>query len=175
MQSTNEPLYRCGIVTIGSSHNEHNDQSSKLAVQALTTAGHQVVALQRVTDDLLSIRYLLRDWIDDAGLDVVVALGGTGIDANDVTPEALQPLISKPVPGFGELFRALAFREIGIHAIESRAQAVVCHSTLVYSIPSDPKAVSLAMDRLIVPQLGLMDSPARSRPSTRPLAQSAAE
>jgi molybdopterin adenylyltransferase len=127
------------------------------------------VILQRwVKDDLTNIRYLFREWVDDARIDVIIGIGGTGLDSSDVTPEALGTLTTKAMPGFGELFRALSFQELGVGALETRAMAAVCHSTLVYLIPGVPRGVALAMNRLILPQLAARVPTERLRPTMMP-------
>jgi molybdenum cofactor biosynthesis protein B len=158
----------CGIVTISATHAEGNDESGAIANDALGSAGHRVILRRWIHDDLTNIRYLLREWVDDPRLDVIIAIGGTGLDSTDVTPEALAPLVTKPMPGFGELFRSLAFQEMGVTALETRALAAVCHSTLTYLVPGAPQAVDLAMRRLIVPQLGDRVPNERLRPTMMP-------
>jgi molybdenum cofactor biosynthesis protein B len=144
----------CGIVTISDTHQAETDESGKIVRDALVAAGHRVVHQRWVFDVLTDIRYLFREWCDDARFDVIIAVGGTGLAAKDFTPEALSPLVTKPMPGFGEIFRHLMFEQLGPAAIETRAMAAVCHSTLVYLIPGMPTAVKIAMSRLVIPQLG---------------------
>ena len=159
---------RCVVVTISESYVAETDASGALVAQRLRDAGHEVLQQRWLKDDLLSIRYLVRSWVDDDRVDVIVAIGGTGLDSTDVTPEAIAPIISKQMPGFGEIFRFMAFERLGMSALESRAMAAVCHSTLVYLIPGDPTAVELAMDRLIVPQLGERIPTERLTPTMMP-------
>jgi molybdenum cofactor biosynthesis protein B len=89
----------------------------------------------------------------------VIVTGGTGLTARDVTPEAIAPLVEKPIPGFGELFRSLSYAEIGAATIQSRAEAALCGRALVFALPGSTAAVRLALDKIIVPQLD-----ARTRP-----------
>jgi molybdopterin adenylyltransferase len=158
----------CGIVTISATHFAGTDESGLIAHDALIAAGHQVIHQRWILDDLTNIRYLFREWVDDPRVDVIIAIGGTGLDSTDVTPEALGPLVTKPMPGFGEMLRALSFQEFGVTALETRAMAAVCHSTLVYLIPGAPQAVSMAMGRLVVPQLGERVPTERLRPTMMP-------
>lgn len=156
--------YRCGIVTVSSTHHGGSDQSSAIVRETLSVAGHVVTRQRWLFDDLSNIRDLLREWIDSGDLDVIVAIGGTGPSPTDVTPEALAPLVSKTMPGFGETFRQLAYQEIGIRALESRACAAVCQHTVVYMLPGAHQAVALAVKHLIVPQLDTLEwtGPARA-------------
>jgi molybdenum cofactor biosynthesis protein B len=84
---------------------------------------------------------------------VVIVTGGTGVTARDVTPEALAPLVTKPIPGFGELFRMLSYAEIGAATIQSRAEAALIQLVLVFSLPGSTGAVRLAMEKIILAQL----------------------
>src|SRR5512138_909034 len=143
----------CGIVTISSTHYGGSDDSGTIVRDALVAGGHKIVHQRWILDDLSNIRYLFREWVDDPRVDVVVAIGGTGLDSTDVTPEALRPLVTKAIPGFGEMLRRLMFEQMGIIALETRAQAALCYSTLVYLVPGLPEAVSIAAHQLIVPQL----------------------
>jgi molybdenum cofactor biosynthesis protein B len=110
----------------------------------------------------------MREWTDDERIHVIIAIGGTGLDSTDITPEAVAPLVTKHMPGFGEIFRMLAFQELGVSALETRAMAAVCHSTLVYSMPSEPSAVKLGIERLIIPQLNERIPTERLRPTMLP-------
>ena len=92
-------------------------------------------------------------------LSVVVTTGGTGVTARDVTPEAMAPLVTKAIPGFGELFRMLSFREIGTSTIQSRAEAALCDTTYVFVLPGSTGAVRLAMDEILLSQLDIRHRP----------------
>ncbi|HMA96552.1 MAG TPA: molybdopterin-binding protein [Polyangiaceae bacterium] len=141
------------VVTISSSQSSDIEEGGTIARDALVAAGHRLVHQRSVADDLSSLRYLFREWVDDPRVQVIIAIGGSGLDASDNTPEAFSHLISKHMPGFGEIFRSLAFQQFGITALESRALGAVCHSTLVYVLPGTPQAVALAVNQLIAPQL----------------------
>lgn len=141
------------VLTISDTRTLETDSSGGHAAEALSQAGHRLRERQIITDDLQLIRETLRRCISDPGIDVVVATGGTGITARDVTPDALEPLITKAIPGFGELFRSLSYAEIGAATIQSRAMAGLCGTTLVFALPGSTGAVRLAMEKIIIPQL----------------------
>lgn len=141
------------VLTVSDTRTEATDTSGGLARDRLTGAGHRVVARRIVKDDLAGIREAVAAWVDDARVDVVVVTGGTGITERDVTPEAVAPLVTKRIPGFGELFRQLSFADIGTSTIQSRAEAALCGSTLVFLLPGSTGAVRLAMDRIVLEQL----------------------
>lgn len=107
-----------------------------------------------VPDDLESIRNLMRDLIGRPDVDVVVATGGTGFSPRDVSVEAVSPLFARSIDGFGELFRMLSYEQIESAAMLSRACAGVADDTVIFVVPGSPKAVRLALERLILPEIG---------------------
>ena len=117
------------VLSVSDTRTLDNDTSGQLIVDTLHAAGHRLAARTIVTDNRDAIRTQLEQWIDDIAVDVIIATGGTGVTPRDVTPEALAPLISKPIAGFGELFRWLSFADIGASTIQSRAEAALCKST----------------------------------------------
>jgi molybdenum cofactor biosynthesis protein B len=141
------------VLTISDTRTTANDTSGDLVAERLGGAGHRVVARAIVIDDELAIRARLAAWIADDGVDVVVATGGTGITPRDVTPEALAPLVTKPIPGFGELFRQLSFAEIGTATVQSRAIGALCGRTYVFLLPGSTAGVRLGVEQILLPQL----------------------
>ncbi|MCA9715155.1 MAG: molybdenum cofactor biosynthesis protein B [Myxococcales bacterium] len=141
------------VLTVSDTRTRATDRSGQLIVDRLTAAGHVIAGRFICKDDRVSIRAQLRRWIADAGVDVIITTGGTGLTPRDVTPEALAPLVSKPIPGFGELFRWLSFEEIGTSTIQSRAEAALCHQTYVFVLPGSTGAVRTAMDKILLSQL----------------------
>jgi molybdenum cofactor biosynthesis protein B len=106
-----------------------------------------------VKDEVEAIQKALRELIEDSGVQAVVMNGGTGIARRDVTPEAITPFQEKSIPGFGELFRALSYTEVGSAAMMSRASAFVTEGKIVFCLPGSEKAVRLAVEKLIAPEL----------------------
>lgn len=147
------------VLTVSDTRTPDTDTSGQAAVDLLAAAGHRIVARTIVKDDLSSIHNQLRAWVADGQIDVIVATGGTGVTPRDVTPEALEPLVTKPIPGFGELFRYLSFLEIGTSAMQSRADAALCEKTYVFLLPGSTGAVKLALEKIIVPQLDINNKP----------------
>jgi molybdenum cofactor biosynthesis protein B len=141
------------ILTVSDTRTPADDRSGDVIESRLRDAGHHIGARAIVTDDRERITAALRAYVDDPTIDVVIATGGTGVTARDVTPEALAPLVDKPIPGFGELFRWLSFEQIGTSTIQSRAEAALCGGTYVFLLPGSPRAVELAMDRILISQL----------------------
>ena len=147
------------ILTVSDTRTEANDTSGDLVAERLGRAGHRIVARAIVVDSELAIRARLAQWIADPGVDVVIATGGTGVTPRDVTPEALAPLVTKPIPGFGELFRQLSFAEIGSATVQSRATAALCGATYVFLLPGSTAGVRLGVDKILVPQLDHRSKP----------------
>jgi molybdopterin adenylyltransferase len=141
------------VLTISDTRTEQSDTSGDYIADRMREAGHRVAARVIVRDVEASIRAQLEEWIADPGIDVVIATGGTGVTPRDVTPEALRPLVTKPIPGFGELFRQLSFAEIGTATIQSRAEAALCDTTYVFLLPGSTGGVRLGVDKILVPQL----------------------
>ncbi len=148
-----------GVLTVSDTRTLDTDGSGALIVERLATAGHVIAARAIVKDNRDAIRGQLQAWIDDPGVDVVIVTGGTGAAPRDVTPEAMAPLVTKPIPGFGELFRYLSFADIGTSTIQSRAEAALCGGTYVFLLPGSTGGVRLGMDQILIPQLD-----ARHRP-----------
>lgn len=142
-----------GVLTVSDTRTLETDKSGRVAEEKLTEAGHRVVRRQIVRDDREAITAALRAWIDDDEVEVIITTGGTGVTPRDVTPEALTPLVTKPIPGFGELFRWLSYAEIGTSTIQSRAEAALCRTTYVFLLPGSPGAVRTALDKILLPQL----------------------
>ena len=141
------------VLTVSDSRTLADDTSGSLIAGRMQDVGHHIAARMIVKDSELSIRAQLAQWIADPRIDVVIASGGTGVTPRDVTPEALAPLVTKAIPGFGELFRWLSFEDIGASTIQSRADAALCGATYVFVLPGSPNAVRLALDKIIIPQL----------------------
>src|SRR5690606_20859517 len=111
------------------------DRSSVAICELLEAAGHRVLDRRIVTDDVEAIRGVLRRWMDNDRIQAMLVTGGTSITEHDVTPEAIAPLVTKPIPGFGELFRWLSYADIRAATIQSRADTGLCRRTLLFSLP----------------------------------------
>ena len=143
----------CFVLTCSDSRAEVDDVSGRTLREGLQTAGHVVVGSAVVKDDPEAIRAAVTGAID-RGARAVLVTGGTGITRRDQTLEALHPILEREIPGFGELFRMLSFAEIGSAAWLSRATAGTLRGALVFLLPGSPNAVRLALERLILPELG---------------------
>jgi molybdopterin adenylyltransferase len=144
----------CAIVTVSDTRTEADDRSGATIRRALEAAGHSVVAATIVPDESDVIRGTVVATAARSEVQAVIVTGGTGIAPRDVTIESLAREWSKELPGFGEIFRALSFAEIGPSAFLSRAMAGVIAGTFVAVLPGSPAACELALERLLLPEIG---------------------
>lgn len=145
----------CMIVTVSDTRTKDNDESGKLMSQLLETNGYHVVKYVIVKDEYDGIRQLLQEAASDPDVNAILLTGGTGIAPRDTTYEAVSSMLNKHLPGFGEIFRYLSFTEdIGAAAILSRAIAGTIGNLAVFSMPGSKGAVKLAMEKIIIPELG---------------------
>ena len=152
------PLQIC-VLTVSDSRSLETDSSGEYLVEALTGAGHHIAERALLPDDRYAMRALVSKWIADSAIDGVIVTGGTGFTGRDSTPEALLPLLDKQMPGFGELFRAISFDEIGTSSLQSRAFAGFANATFLFALPGSTSACRTAWEKIIHQQLD-----ARTRP-----------
>lgn len=149
------------LITVSDSRAAADDVSGRALAGLAREAGHRVEAADLVPDDVAAIRRAVRQALSMEGVDVVVLTGGTGFSPRDVTLDAVDPLLEKRVEGFGELFRMLSYQQVGAAAMLSRAAAGLVGSRAVFLLPGSPKAVVLAMEKLILPEAGHLLGQAR--------------
>ncbi|MBK7975178.1 MAG: molybdenum cofactor biosynthesis protein MoaB [Deltaproteobacteria bacterium] len=144
----------CAIVTVSDTRTEETDTSGAAIRERLLAAGHEVVHYAIVPDEPERIRAVIAEVRTAARARVVIVNGGTGISRRDRTYEAVAAMLDKTLDGFGELFRFLSYQDIGSAAMLSRAIAGLSGELVIFSVPGSSGAVKLAMDKLIVPELG---------------------
>jgi len=144
----------CAVVTVSDTRTLENDTSGQTLVDSLEGAGHRVVERVIVPDEPVELRALVIRLVEATEVEAILLTGGTGIAARDQTPETLCPMFTKELPGYGELLRMLSYAEIGPAAMLSRACGGLIGQTLVLTMPGSTAAVRLAMDKLILPELG---------------------
>ena len=152
------PLSLC-VLTVSDSRTLAEDSSGDHLVAALEAEGHRLHERTLLPDDRYRLRAVVSRWIADDAVDGVLVTGGTGFTGRDSTPEALLPLLDKEMPGFGELFRAISFEEIGTSSLQSRAFAGLANGTFVFCLPGSTSACRTAWEKIICAQLD-----ARTRP-----------
>jgi molybdenum cofactor biosynthesis protein B len=144
----------CWVLTISDSKTPETDTSGKLIRELLTGAGHAVVGSEIVRDEPTQVQRVIRDACARDDVRAVIMTGGTGITSRDSTYEAVEAMLDKHLPGFGELFRMLSYQEIGGAAMLSRAQMGIARGRIVVSLPGSPNACRLALEKLLLPELG---------------------
>jgi len=147
-------LVRCAVITVSDTRTLADDTGGALLVEKLQSAGHEIVAREIIPDDPARMRALVSKLCQRDDVAAILLTGGTGVSRRDQTFETISELLTKTMTGYGELFRMLSYQEIGPAAMLSRAIGGLVGQTVVLSMPGSPKAVRLAMDRLILPELG---------------------
>jgi len=135
------------LLTVSDTRTAADDRSGDLLAGRLRDAGHQLADRRIVTDNIHQVRAAVAAWIADAGVQAVITTGGTGVSGRDGSPEAVAPLLDKTLDGFGEVFRALSFEDIGASTVQSRALAGVANGTYIFTLPGSPGACKLAWDK----------------------------
>lgn len=152
-EAAKDQVAACAVLTISDSRTKETDTGGRLIVGSLEAEGHSIAAYEIVKDEPQQIETQLRAWLDDGAIQVICTTGGTGISRRDTTIEVVERLLDRKLDGFGELFRMLSWEEVESAAMLSRAVAGLAGETLVFAMPGSPKAVQLAMERLILPEL----------------------
>lgn len=152
------PLNLC-VLTVSDTRSLANDSSGDYLAAALAEAGHRLHERALLPDNRYLLRARVSAWIADEGVDGILVTGGTGFTGRDSTPEALLPLLDKQMPGFGEVFRALSFEEIGASTIQSRAFAGLANATFLFALPGSTSACRTGWEKLIRAQLDARTQP----------------
>ena len=147
------------VLTVSDTRTPADDTSGDLLVSRLEAAGHRLAARAIVRDEKELIAAQLRAWIEDKGVDAVIATGGTGLTGRDVTPEAFALVCEKDIPGFGEAFRWLSYDKIGTSTIQSRATAGIAKGTYLFALPGSPGACKDGWDGILKDQLDYRHMP----------------
>jgi molybdenum cofactor biosynthesis protein B len=142
------------IITVSDTRDLESDTGGALVAELLAGQGHTVVSREVVRDEAEAIRAALSKALECGEGRAVILTGGTGVAPRDVTPESVEPLLERVVPGFGEIFRQLSYEEIGSAALLSRALAGLARGRVVFVIPGSRGAVRLALEKLILPEIG---------------------
>ena len=146
----------CAVLTISDTRTELDDESGRLIRQKLIDSGHQVTSYCILKDEADPIEKKIHELLREEELQVIIANGGTGVSRRDITVETVYPMLEKKLDGFGELFRSLTYQEIGTGSIMSRAIAGVSRGKVIICLPGSPEATNLAMDKIILPEIGHM-------------------
>ncbi len=150
---------RIAVLTVSDTRGLADDRSGDTLVARLTEAGHVLAAREIVKDDADLLVATFHRWIDDPAIDCIISTGGTGVTGRDVTPEAVERVADKLIPGFGELFRWLSFKSIGTSTVQSRACACVTRGTYIFALPGSTGAVKDGWDGILASQLDSRHKP----------------
>ena len=141
------------LLTISDTRTEATDRSGQILAKKIKEKGHGLSHKEIVKDELEDIKKILLDWCEDPNVDVIITTGGTGLTGRDTTPEALEEIKDKDIPGFGELFRLISYKKIGASTIQSRAMAVLAKGTYIFALPGSSGAVTDAWEDILKYQL----------------------
>jgi molybdenum cofactor biosynthesis protein B len=147
------------LLTVSDSRTTQTDTSGALLRERLETAGHKLAGQRIEPDDMYRIRATLSEWIAAANVQVIITTGGTGVTGRDGTPEAVEPLLDKVIDGFGEMFRALSWKDIDTSTLQSRCLAGVANATYIFCLPGSTGACATGWDELIAKQLDYRTRP----------------
>jgi molybdenum cofactor biosynthesis protein B len=147
------------VLTISDTRSLADDKSGTVLSDRLSAAGHRLAAREIATDDVDAIRSIVRTWIADPGIDVIITTGGTGFTGRDVTPEAIEPLFEKRMDGFSIAFHMLSHTKIGASTIQSRATAGTAGATFIFCLPGSPGACRDGWDGILAHQLDYRTRP----------------
>jgi molybdenum cofactor biosynthesis protein B len=147
------------ILTISSSRNLSNDKSGDTLEGKVKGFGHELFERKIVTDDKESIKEIITRWSSNENINVIITTGGTGLTETDVTPEALEEIFEKKIPGFSIIFHKISFEKIKTSTIQSRATAGILMQTLIFALPGSPNAVKDGWDDILKYQLDSRHKP----------------
>ncbi len=150
---------RIAVLTVSDTRDPGTDRSGDTLVNRAEAAGHVIAARAIERDDRAAIANRLRDWIADAGIDVVISTGGTGLTGRDVTVEAHRDVYEKEIDAFGTIFAMVSFNKIGVSAVQSRATGGVAGGTYLFALPGSPSACRDAWDEILALQLDYRHRP----------------
>jgi len=150
---------RIAVLTVSDTRGLDEDRSGDVLVKRLEAAGHVLAARQIIQDERTQIAEVLRGWIADADIDVVISTGGTGLTGRDVTVEAHRDVYEKEIDAFGTIFTIVSMQKIGTSAVQSRATAGVAGGTYLFALPGSPGACKDAWDEILVKQLDYRHNP----------------
>ncbi len=142
------------VITVSDTRTLETDTGGALVAEMLEGGGHELHGRRIVADDPEAIAAATAEGLKASGVEAIILTGGTGVAPRDVTPESVEPLLERVIPGFGEIFRLLSYEDIGSAALLSRALAGLAQGRVVFVIPGSRGAVRLAMEKLILPELG---------------------
>ena len=147
------------LLTVTDTRTLKTDKSGNILVKKINKAGHNLVEREICKDSKKDIKKILKIWIKIKKIDVIITTGGTGLTGRDITPEAIDEVADKKIPGFGEIFRYISLSTVGTSSIQSRACAVLANGKYVFALPGSSGGVTDAWDKILVHQLNIKHKP----------------
>ena len=147
------------LLTVTDTRTLKTDKSGNILVKKINKAGHNLVEREICKDSKKDIKKILKIWIKIKKIDVIITTGGTGLTGRDITPEAIDEIADKKIPGFGEIFRYISLTTVGTSSIQSRACAVLANGKYVFALPGSSGGVTDAWDKILVHQLNIKHKP----------------
>ena len=147
------------LLTVTDTRTFDNDKSGSILVEKIKEANHNLIDRKICKDNKEDIVLILKEWINKKDIDVVITTGGTGLTGRDITPEAVDEIADKKIPGFGEVFRVMSLKTVGTSAIQSRACAVLANGKYVFALPGSSGGVTDAWDGILKHQLDINNKP----------------
>tara|TARA_B100001123_G_C15324866_1_gene1029191 strand:+ start:923 stop:1423 length:501 start_codon:yes stop_codon:yes gene_type:complete len=147
------------LLTVTDTRNIDTDKSGAILVKKIKEQNHKLIDRKIVKDEKEEIKQILLDWTKKDNIDVIITTGGTGLTGRDITPEAIKEIAEKEIPGFGELFRELSYKNIGTSAMQSRACAVLSNGKYIFALPGSSGGVTDAWDEILKYQLDINHKP----------------
>ena len=152
-------IVNIALLTVTDTRTFKTDKSGKILVDKISKAKHNLVDRKICKDNKKTIKKILKDWIKKKNIDVIITTGGTGLTGRDITPEALNDVADKHIPGFGEIFRTISLKSVGTSSIQSRACAVLANGKYIFALPGSSGGVTDAWDKILVHQLDINHKP----------------
>ena len=152
-------IVNIALLTVTDTRTIDNDKSGAILVDKITHANHKLIERKICKDNKDDIVLILKDWTNKNDIDVIITTGGTGLTGRDITPEALEEIADKNIPGFGEVFRTISLKTVGTSSIQSRACAVLAKGKYIFALPGSSGGVTDAWDQILVHQLNIKHKP----------------
>ena len=147
------------LLTVTDTRTFDNDKSGAILIKKIEEAQHKLIDRKICKDNKEDIVKILRDWTNYKDIDVIITTGGTGLTGRDITPEAINEIADKHIPGFGEVFRTISLKSVGTSSIQSRACAVLSNGKYIFALPGSSGGVTDAWDKILVHQLDINHKP----------------
>ena len=147
------------LLTVTDTRTLKNDKSGSILVTKIAKAKHNLIERKICKDNKKDIKKIIKKWLTKKKIDVIITTGGTGLTGRDITPEAIEEIADKHIPGFGEVFRTISLKTVGTSSIQSRACAVLANGKYVFALPGSSGGVTDAWDKILVHQLNIKHKP----------------